>query len=145
MPRLGPVNQIELWLKAGEVQARVTRQAAIRTEFSVKSLPSAASVRGTDFIMRVYPSDASETLVYEGQVLVTHAATGTEVLLNAGEKVYATVETINDPEPLTQKDIEKFTSEEPETKLPCLPSFIFLALAGFLLFTKIDRSRSRPV
>ncbi len=109
--RLGNIKQVELALKAGQIQADVKKEAAARTEFVAKSGNSAASVRDTIFIMRVNSDNSTEVLVNEGTVLVNQIATNDNILVGAGKKISVNNQmALGTPTKMTAQDQARFSS-----------------------------------
>ena len=87
--RLGNVNQMELWLAVGGVQASVNRLAAGRTLFSVKSQTVTASARGTQFsISYDEPKQVTTVSVTEDEVSIEPVNPAlSPFVLQAGQEV----------------------------------------------------------
>lgn len=110
--KLGKINEVELWVKAGEIMATTSRTAAVRTEFVVRSPTSTTSIRGTVFTVKVMQNGYTEVIVRDGEVQVKHEITGQEVNLKAGETAK-----INSIEIKKETNYEAYNSKPPKSNL----------------------------
>lgn len=128
-------KRFEIKLEKGEVKFEIKQLTApTRPDVRIVSPTVTASVRGTIFIVRAMEEGTSEVLVSDGEVLVTHNATGEESTVSAGQKLTATADDLNAPGQLTIQDQERFTDE---TVLKNRKLFYGMAAIGVLAFLGI--------
>ena len=68
--KLGNAVNVQLWLKAGEVDAAVVERSAVKSDFKIRTPTATCSVRGTSFGVKV-DSVSSETAVQVSEGIVT--------------------------------------------------------------------------
>lgn len=84
-------GSFEAQLEEGAMRLRVLIKNKVGKKFEVRTPSAVTSVRGTDFSLARTPA-GDRVQVYSGEVAVTPAAGGAEVLLKAGEQLSVPVQ-----------------------------------------------------
>jgi hypothetical protein len=130
--RLGEVNQMELWLKMGQVTAQVYKKEFRPTRFTVKNPTLTASVRGTIFRITYDEATQTSTLqVSEGSVDGTPENTVlAPFVLEAGQQVTVSREAVGT---VTAYSQSPGVASEPIPSRPGLMSSRTLLISGTLV------------
>lgn len=92
-------RRFDIRLEKGEVHAVVKTTGPTRPDVRVITPTATASVRGTEFDVRVDKNKTTEIMVAQGTVAVKQSSGKKEVLVSAGKKVVVNTKTISKPVP----------------------------------------------
>lgn len=82
-------RQFNIRLEAGEVRAQVKVTGPTRPDVRIQTPTATASVRGTDFTVKVDKKGTTEVSVTEGTVALVREGTQKEIAISAGETAIA--------------------------------------------------------
>lgn len=92
-------RRFDIRLEKGEVHAVVKTTGPTRPDVRIITPTATASVRGTEFDVRVDKNKTTEIMVAQGTVAVKQSNGKKEVLVSAGKKVVVNTKTISKPAP----------------------------------------------
>lgn len=136
-------RKFDIKLYKGEIEARVKVTGPSRPDVRIETPTSTTSVRGTKFIVAVANDGTTDVLVAEGTVAVKNNTTGQEILVPAGQKITSTADSLSSKSPLTQTEINRFSSLKNTTGQDYLLGAIIILILGIGTFFAIRKLKKR--